>query len=64
MVVLGYKYLRICHMNNCATSVATQDDKSRRDHYHSLPVRVANYLQFIARKTREIMAPLAVSQFG
>lgn len=62
MVALGCKYLRICHLNNCATGVATQDDKLRRDHYHGLPVRVANYFQFIARETREIMAQLGVSQ--
>lgn len=24
MVALGCKYLRICHLNNCATGVATQ----------------------------------------
>lgn len=26
MVALGCKYLRICHLNNCATGVATQDE--------------------------------------
>ncbi|HGE8302087.1 TPA: glutamate synthase large subunit [Serratia marcescens] len=62
MVALGCKYLRICHLNNCATGVATQDDKLRRDHYHGLPERVTNYFQFIARETREIMAQLGVSQ--
>lgn len=64
MVALGCKYLRICHLNNCAAGVATQDDKLRRDHYHGLPVRVANYFQFIARETREIMAQLGVSQLA
>ncbi|HAD90383.1 MAG TPA: hypothetical protein DCG36_09515, partial [Alteromonas macleodii] len=29
MVALGCKYLRICHLNNCATGVATQDQKLR-----------------------------------
>ena len=24
MIALGCKYLRICHLNNCATGVATQ----------------------------------------
>ena len=33
MVALGCKYLRICHLNNCATGVATQQDKLRKDHY-------------------------------
>jgi len=44
MVALGCKYLRICHLNNCATGVATQDEKLRRDHYHGLPGLVTNYL--------------------
>ncbi len=62
MVALGCKYLRICHLNNCATGVATQDDKLRRDHYHGLPERVINYFTFIAQETRQIMAELGVSQ--
>ncbi len=43
MVALGCKYLRICHLNNCATGVATQDDKLRKNHYHGLPFKVTNY---------------------
>ncbi len=62
MVALGCKYLRICHLNNCATGVATQDDKLRRDHYHGLPERVINYFNFIAQETRLLMAELGVSQ--
>lgn len=62
MVALGCKYLRICHLNNCATGVATQDEKLRRDHYHGLPERVMNYFRFIAEETRRIMAELGVAQ--
>ncbi|MGL9773841.1 MAG: glutamate synthase-related protein [Sodalis sp. (in: enterobacteria)] len=59
MVALGCKYLRICHLNNCATGVvATQDEKRRRDHYHGLPERVTNHFHFIAQETCEIMAEL------
>ncbi|CCW30628.1 Glutamate synthase (NADPH) large chain [Xenorhabdus nematophila F1] len=60
MVALGCKYLRICHLNNCATGVATQDEKLRRSHYHGLPERVINYFHFIAQETRELMAQLGV----
>lgn len=60
MVVLGCKYLRICHLNNCATGVATQDEKLRNNHYHGLPFKVINYFNFIARETREIMAQLGI----
>ncbi len=62
MVALGCKYLRICHLNNCATGVATQDEKLRRNHYHGLPERVTNYFKFITQETREIMAELGISQ--
>ncbi len=60
MVAIGCKYLRICHLNNCATGVATQDEKLRKNHFHGLPERVVNYFQFIAREIREIMAQLGV----
>jgi glutamate synthase domain-containing protein 2 len=33
MVALGCKYLRICHLNNCATGVATQNQRLRDDHF-------------------------------
>ena len=60
MVALGCKYLRICHLNNCATGVATQDETLRQHHYHGLPERVMNYFHFIAQETREIMASLGI----
>ncbi len=62
MVALGCKYLRICHLNNCATGVATQDDKLRKNHYHGLPFKVTNYFEFIAREVRELMAQLGVKR--
>src|SRR5690606_28737481 len=62
MVALGCKYLRICHLNNCATGVATQDEKLRREHFTGLPEMVMNYFKFIAEETRELMAQLGVTQ--
>jgi len=62
MVALGCKYLRICHLNNCATGIATQDDMLRQEHFHGLPEMVMNYFKFIAQETREIMADLGVTQ--
>ncbi|MBW0636195.1 hypothetical protein JET22_14345, partial [Escherichia coli] len=47
---------RICHLNNCATGVATQDDKLRKNHYHGLPFKVTNYFEFIARETGQLPA--------
>ncbi|GGW97837.1 glutamate synthase large subunit [Alteromonas halophila] len=63
MVALGCKYLRICHLNNCATGVATQDKKLRDDYFIGLPEMVMNYFRFIAREVREIMAALGVRTF-
>ncbi|HCN99551.1 MAG TPA: glutamate synthase large subunit, partial [Methylophaga sp.] len=60
MVALGCKYLRICHLNNCATGVATQNEKLRTQHFIGLPQMVMNYFQFVARETREWLAKLGV----
>jgi glutamate synthase (NADPH/NADH) large chain len=60
MVALGCKYLRICHLNNCATGVATQNDTLRREHFIGLPDMVVNYFRFVAEETRELMAALGV----
>ncbi len=62
MVALGCKYLRICHLNNCATGVATQEVKLRKQHFIGLPEMVMNYFKFIAQETREIMAKLGVAK--
>jgi glutamate synthase (NADPH/NADH) large chain len=34
MVALGCKYLRICHLNNCATGVATQNERAAQGSLH------------------------------
>ncbi len=60
MVALGCKYLRICHLNNCATGVATQNKVLRREHFIGLPEMAMNYFKFVAQETREWMAKLGV----
>jgi glutamate synthase (NADPH/NADH) large chain len=60
MVALGCKYLRICHLNNCATGVATQHGVLRKKFFIGLPEMVMNYFKFVARECREIMAALGV----
>ncbi|MCT8641695.1 glutamate synthase large subunit [Glaesserella parasuis] len=62
MVALGCRYLRICHLNNCATGIATQDDTLRNQHYHGLPEKAMNYFKFIAQDVREILAELGVEK--
>ena len=63
MVALGCKYLRICHLNNCATGVATQNDVLRTKFFLGLPAMVENYFRFVAEECREIMAQLGVARF-
>jgi glutamate synthase (NADPH/NADH) large chain len=60
MVALGCKYLRICHLNNCATGIATQHNVLRTKYFVGLPEMVMNYFKFVARECREIMAAIGV----
>jgi glutamate synthase (NADPH/NADH) large chain len=60
MVALGCKYLRICHLNNCATGVATQHEVLRKRYFVGLPEMVIHYFRFVAEECREIMASLGV----
>ncbi|OUY06569.1 glutamate synthase large subunit [Acinetobacter populi] len=61
MIALGCKYLRICHLNNCATGVATQQDHLRHEHYIGEPEMLINFFRFIAEETREWLAALGVA---
>ena len=58
MVALGCKYLRICHLNNCATGVATQHNVLRSKYFIGLPEMVMNYFKYVAQECREIMAAI------
>ncbi|MEO0996238.1 MAG: glutamate synthase large subunit, partial [Pseudomonadota bacterium] len=60
MVALGCKYLRICHLNNCATGVATQNKLLRDKYFIGLPEMVMHFFRFIAEETRQRMAGLGV----
>ncbi|MDC0942991.1 glutamate synthase large subunit, partial [Gammaproteobacteria bacterium] len=60
MIAMGCKYLRICHLNNCATGVATQRRDIIDHHYIGEKERVINYFTFIANEVQEILAELGV----
>jgi glutamate synthase (NADPH/NADH) large chain len=60
MVALGCKYLRICHLNNCATGIATQHQVLRSKYFLGLPEMVMHYFRFVAQECRELMASLGV----
>jgi glutamate synthase (NADPH/NADH) large chain len=61
MVALGCKYLRICHLNNCATGVATQDQRLRDGYYAGTVAHARNFFLFVAEEVREYLAMLGVS---
>jgi glutamate synthase (NADPH/NADH) large chain len=61
MIAMGCKYLRICHLNNCATGVATQNNVLRMKHFKQGGVeKVMNYFRFVARDVRQWLARLGV----
>ena len=60
MIAMGCKYLRICHLNNCATGVATQRRDIIDHHYVGEKERVINYFTFIANEVQEILQNLGV----
>jgi glutamate synthase (NADPH/NADH) large chain len=62
LVAMGCKYLRICHLNNCATGVATQNNVLRLKHFKPGGVdKVMNYFRFVAQDVREVLARLGVA---
>lgn len=60
MVALGCKYLRICHLNNCATGVATQNQHLRDEHFAGTVDMVVNFFTFVATETRQWLAALGM----
>jgi glutamate synthase (NADPH/NADH) large chain len=61
LVAMGCKYLRICHLNNCATGVATQHALLRERHFRGDVDRVIFFFECVARETREWLARLGVA---
>jgi len=60
MIAMGCKFLRICHLNNCATGIATQNNVLRMKHYIGEVEMVTNYFRFICEEVRELMAGVGV----
>ncbi|MCX8096974.1 MAG: glutamate synthase large subunit [Spirochaetes bacterium] len=55
MIAEGCIMARICHTNKCPVGVATQDPELRK-RFPGKPEWVMNYLLFVAREVREILA--------
>ncbi|MCP5038316.1 MAG: glutamate synthase large subunit, partial [Rhodobacteraceae bacterium] len=64
MIAMGCKYLRICHLNNCATGIATQNSTLRKVHFTGNVDKVKNYFRFIAQEVREILASLGARKLS
>ena len=62
MIAMGCKYLRICHLNNCATGVATQRDDLINHHFIGEKERVMNYFQFIANDVKNHLSKMGVKK--
>ena len=62
MIAMGCKYLRICHLNNCATGVATQRDDLINQHFVGEKEKVINYFKFIANDVRDHLSAMGVSK--
>jgi len=59
LITLGCVMLRHCHLNNCSVGVATQDEMLEK-RFQGRPEYVVNYMRFVARELREIMASLGI----
>jgi glutamate synthase (ferredoxin) len=57
LVALGCVMMRVCHLNTCPVGVATQDPRLRKK-FAGEPEHVVNFMRFIAREVRELMARL------
>jgi len=57
LIVLGCIMMRVCHLDTCPVGVATQNPELRKK-FGGDPTHVVNYMKFIARDLRDIMAKL------
>jgi len=57
LVTLGCIVMRVCHLNTCPVGVATQSPELRK-RFTGSPDNVVNFMYFVAREVRELMAQL------
>ncbi|MHB8917708.1 MAG: glutamate synthase-related protein, partial [Desulfocucumaceae bacterium] len=57
LVVLGCVMMRVCNLDTCPCGIATQNPELRKM-FKGDPQHVVNFMMFIAREMREIMAQL------
>jgi glutamate synthase domain-containing protein 2/glutamate synthase domain-containing protein 1/glutamate synthase domain-containing protein 3 len=57
LVALGCLMMRVCHKNTCPVGVATQDERLRAN-FTGAADHVVNFMLFVARELRTVMAQL------
>ncbi|HUW64610.1 MAG TPA: glutamate synthase large subunit [Spirochaetia bacterium] len=57
LVVMGCVMMRVCNLDTCPCGVATQNPELRKK-FKGDPQHIVNFMRFIAREMREIMAEL------
>jgi glutamate synthase domain-containing protein 3 len=62
LISLGCILMRKCHQNTCPVGIATQDPILRK-RFRGQPEHLINFMRFLAREIREIMAELGFRKF-
>ncbi len=62
LVCLGCVMMRKCHLNTCPVGVATQDPELR-SRFRGKPEHLVNFMMFVAKEVRELMARLGFRTF-
>ena len=62
LIALGCIMMRKCHLNTCPVGITTQNPKLRK-RYGGKAEYVINYMRFVTREVRELMAVLGVRRF-
>ena len=57
LVSMGCMMMRVCNLDTCPVGIATQNEKLRA-RFKGKPEYVMNFMLFVARELREIMAEL------
>jgi len=63
LVSIGCVMARVCHMDTCPVGVATQNPDLRKK-FKGDPQHAVNFMRFVAREVREIMASLGFRSFA
>ncbi|MCK5811912.1 MAG: glutamate synthase large subunit [Clostridiales bacterium] len=60
LIAIGCVMMRVCNLDTCPVGVATQNPELRKN-FNGKPEYIENFMRFIAKEMREIMASLGFS---